>query len=336
MKFVISYFLSHSLFFIVAAILSSFVTIVMLLPFLALRSKPVYNRMEFWIYFLNEFFVLFVIEILLFSHYTLFVKGEEIGSNIVFYMIIGFSILVYINEAQRINSNNELIIWRKKNRIIRYLTAATIFILMILFPEVYSIGTIELIPQTFINLTDNTFSYVLMIISAIGLFLLYFKTIIKINFTNRKKKLAYEMIEGVDKAKMILFKVISDSFIKRLGEDQKEKAGMFAASAVNEIFGCHTAETKHAFNENKELIETQLFIVIKDNPILKGLVTNSLRVYIQSNFMLGSSLMKDMDYVNRLTENAHKLGFFMKGGEAPQPHEFLLMVNTVGKKFGIV
>lgn len=154
-------------------------------------------------------------------------------------------------------------------------------------------------------------------------------------FENRKKKLALRMITGVDSIKLILFKTISEDLISKYPDKEGDFCSRLAASAVNEIYGSHSQETTNLYSDNIDTIETALSNLGITNPDLKQPITDSLRVFIQANHMLGSPSYKNQEFIMGLFQKAIDRGLFNKGGDAPKPEEFLKMADEIAHRYGI-
>ena len=154
-------------------------------------------------------------------------------------------------------------------------------------------------------------------------------------FGNRKKKLAQRMIAGVDAIKLTIYQIIITSLSDKYPDKGRDFSGGLAAATVNDIYGCHNQDTKKTFQDNQEIIETEITNLATTNPDLKQPITDSLRVFVQANQMLGSPSMNDMEFVTGLFQKATDRGLFIKGGDAPNPDTFLPMASEVARKYGV-
>lgn len=154
-------------------------------------------------------------------------------------------------------------------------------------------------------------------------------------FGNRKRKLAYRMIAGVDAIKLTIYKTMETKLIDKYEVKGRDFCSKLAAAAVNEIYGCHIPDTESRYQTHRNIIEAEMSDLGKSNPDLIRPITDSLRVYIQANHMLGSSRMKDMEFVMDLFKKATDRGLFIKGGDAPKPESFLRMANEIAQRYEI-
>jgi len=150
-----------------------------------------------------------------------------------------------------------------------------------------------------------------------------------------KKRLAQKMIQGVDVIKLVLYKVLTEEFSKKYKEKGGEFYKTFAASIINEIFGCHSPETQELFTKNEKIAIEEIQNLGIKHPELKRPITEALRVFIVSNQMLGSNTMNDTDYIMGLYNKAIERGIFIKGGEAPSPESFFKMTNELSKNHNL-
>ena len=148
-----------------------------------------------------------------------------------------------------------------------------------------------------------------------------------------KKRLAQKMIQGVDIVKLVLYKLLTEQFSKKYQEKGEEFYKTLAASLINDIFGCHSPETKELFAKNEKIAVEEIKNLGVKFPELKKPITDALRVFIQANQMLGSNTMKDTDYVMDLYNKAIERGVFIKGGESPSPESFLKMTEELTKNY---
>lgn len=150
-----------------------------------------------------------------------------------------------------------------------------------------------------------------------------------------KKRLAQKMIQGVDIVKLVLYKLLTEQFSKKYQEKGEEFYKTLAASLINDIFGCHSPETKELFAKNEKIAVEEIKNLGVKFPELKKPITDALRVFIQANQMLGSNTMKDTDYVMDLYNKAIERGVFIKGGESPSPESFLKMTEELTKNYNL-
>jgi hypothetical protein len=159
---------------------------------------------------------------------------------------------------------------------------------------------------------------------------------------NRKKKetqqiisLCNKMISGVNTVKLILYKILSENLYKKKIYNDLDHCKLIAAAATNEIFGCHNDLSLNNYKNNQQIIEELLTDLSITNPGLKQIITDSLRVYVQANWALGSKIMRDTDYVLNLFNRSKERGLFIDGGDMPDPDAFIEMTNTIAKTYGI-
>jgi hypothetical protein len=152
---------------------------------------------------------------------------------------------------------------------------------------------------------------------------------------NRKKKLALKMINGVDLIKLTIYKLMCEIFNNQLLDSPDEFCEYLAGATVNEIFGCHNKKSLRIYSENIKIIESGLKELSVKHSNLRQPITDSLRVYIQANQMLGSPSMNNTDYFMKLFEKLEKVNLFIKGGESPEPLSFLKMTEKVANNYGI-
>ena len=154
-------------------------------------------------------------------------------------------------------------------------------------------------------------------------------------FGNRKKKVAQRMIAGVDAIKLTIYKTMTATLTDKYPDKGHDICGGLAAAAVNDIYSCHSQDTQKTYEDNQEIIETELTDLATTNPDLKQPITDSLRVFVQANQMLGSPSMNDMEFVMALFQKAKDRGLFIKGGDAPKPETFLQMADDTARRYGI-
>lgn len=152
----------------------------------------------------------------------------------------------------------------------------------------------------------------------------------------RIERLAQKMIHGVDVAKLVLYKILVDELSKKYEEKGERFYKGLAASIINEIFGCHNYTSRAMFLENREIIEDEIRNLGENYPGLKQPITDSLRVFVQANHMLGSKVMEDHDFVTALFTKAIERGVLVKGGEAPNPQSFFAMIEKLGKEYKVI
>ena len=143
------------------------------------------------------------------------------------------------------------------------------------------------------------------------------------------------MIRGVDLIKLTIYKLMNDIF-SQSNEFSNDFCGYLAGASVNEVFGCHVEESLKNYNENVEIIENGLKELASKYSDLKQPITDSLRVYVQANQMLGSPSMNDVDYVMQLFDKLERVNLFIKGEDRPEPKSFLSMADVVARKYGII
>ena len=141
------------------------------------------------------------------------------------------------------------------------------------------------------------------------------------------------MIAGVDAIKLIIFQTMEANLTDKYPNKESDFCGGLAAAAVNEIYGCHSPQTQKTYQDNKKIIETVLKALATTNPYLKQPLTDSLRVFIQANQMLGSSSMNDQEFIMGLFQKSIDRGLFIKGGDAPEPTTFLKMANEIAIRY---
>lgn len=146
-----------------------------------------------------------------------------------------------------------------------------------------------------------------------------------------KKELARKMIGGVDKIKIVLYKILLDSY-KNSGEAE-DRTGFLAAAAVNEIFDCHNELSRENFGKNKEVVVEGIKRLGDTHSELKQSITDAIRVYVQSEWMLSGKLEDDFQHV---FNNAQERGIFIKGGEPPNPTVFLSMANELAEQYDLM
>ncbi len=144
------------------------------------------------------------------------------------------------------------------------------------------------------------------------------------------------MINGVDLIKLTIYKVMIELY-KNLPTDKNEEiCEYFAGASVNEIFGCHNEMSLKTYNENSAFIDDGLKKLSTEYPDLKQPITDSLRVYVQANHMLGSKIMKDIDFIMELFKKSEDRGLFRKGGEPPNPLTYLDMTKRIARQYDII
>ena len=147
------------------------------------------------------------------------------------------------------------------------------------------------------------------------------------------KELAHRMIQGVDIVKLILYKVLIEDYSNIYKHQDKGHCKDLAAASVNEIFDSHNEKTLIFFNENKETIVNGIINLGKKHPDLKRPITDSIRVFVQANWMLTGEPKYYQD--QKVFKNAMDRGIFIKGGEHPEPIPFLEMVEELAKKHNL-
>jgi len=146
-----------------------------------------------------------------------------------------------------------------------------------------------------------------------------------------KKKLANEMIGGVDKVKVVLYKIVLDIYLDK-GED-RDRAGYLAAAAVNEIFDCHSELSRENINKNKQVVIDGIKELGSTHLEFKQIITDAIRVYFQAEWMLTGKLK---DSFREVFKNAQERGVFVKGGKLPDPTTFLDMTDKLVEQYKIM
>jgi len=148
--------------------------------------------------------------------------------------------------------------------------------------------------------------------------------------SSSKSDLAKRMIQGVDLIKITLFSLFKKNLSKSNSDDH---SGKLAAAAINELYGVHVEKTQNVYNEYKDEIEAEFSNLKSEYPELIQPFTDSLRVFVQANQMLGSEKMNDVDETMKLFEKSIDRGLFNKGGDNPEPSTFISMAQEISNKF---
>jgi len=145
--------------------------------------------------------------------------------------------------------------------------------------------------------------------------------------------LARRMIQGVDVVKIVLYKVFTEDYSNTYNDQNEDSCKRLAGAAVNEIFDSHSGKTLLVFKENEEAIVNGIINLGKKYPDLKRPITDSIRVFIQANWMLTGSF--EQHRYQKILKNAIDRGIFIKGGEPPEPVSFLAMVEKLAQKYNL-
>ena len=143
------------------------------------------------------------------------------------------------------------------------------------------------------------------------------------------------MINGVDKIKLVLYATLIESIKNRNPDKDLDFCKKLAATAINDIYGCHNPESKETYDNNQKTIDSELRALATSNPYLIQPITDSLRVFIQANKMLNPPSFNDIDFQMKLFEKSTNRGLFNKGGNAPEPMTFLKMADDISHKYGV-
>ena len=140
------------------------------------------------------------------------------------------------------------------------------------------------------------------------------------------------MLSGVDVVKLTLLETLEKDLLRKHKEKNKETIMKIIVAMVNEIYGCHNEMSKKIFNTHKKIAETEIKNLGKNHPEFKRPIADSLRFFVQANWMLEPETVKNgMNLFNKAIAN----DIFIKGGDPPKAQPFLKMVNQLGKKYGI-
>lgn len=145
-----------------------------------------------------------------------------------------------------------------------------------------------------------------------------------------KKRLARKMISGVDNVRLVLYKVLTDNFLKKYQEKGEEFSKNLAGAAVNEIFGSHNDASLKTFEENRNNIVEEIECLGTKHSELKRAITDAIRVLIQASAMLSGKLLKNQ---HEIFNNAIERGIFIKGGDNPKPETFLKMTEELCRNY---
>ena len=152
-----------------------------------------------------------------------------------------------------------------------------------------------------------------------------------------KKSLAKKMLWGVNIIKLTLYKTLVDDFSKKYRKEEEQFYKKIAAAMINEIYGCHNEISRPMFDENKKIIESELKNIGKNHSDLKQTITDSLRVSVQAEAMIDPEKYKNnITNITNLFSKAIKYGFFIEGGENPNPQSFLDMAEKLGKQNNVL
>ncbi|MCH7959995.1 MAG: hypothetical protein IID08_07690 [Candidatus Hydrogenedentes bacterium] len=82
---------------------------------------------------------------------------------------------------------------------------------------------------------------------------------------------------------------------------------------------------------NRKIVIDEIVNLGINYPELKRPITDALRVLIQSNSMLSGKLQ---DNTREVFKSTMERGIFIKGGENPNPKDFLEMTEELNQRYG--
>jgi hypothetical protein len=147
-----------------------------------------------------------------------------------------------------------------------------------------------------------------------------------------KKRLANNMIGGVDIVKLVLYKVLTDDFSMKYKENGEKFYKTLAGTIINELFGSHNEASRQMFNDNKATILSEINNIGTNHSELRRPITDALRVFVQANFMLSGKWKPEYQ---EILDKAMERGLLIKGGAAPEPKSFLEMTSKLIDEYNI-
>jgi hypothetical protein len=151
------------------------------------------------------------------------------------------------------------------------------------------------------------------------------------NTPEKNSQLLTILQEGVGLVQMILFKELRTLLGKKYSGRDIIYLSMLAGAITNEVFGSMNPEEKFRVfrQENKALIEQELFGLAYELPALRPNITDALRIQTLCNSRMGN------DSATHLTR-ADELGILEREKEIPLPSTFMTMVRELGEQHGLI
>ena len=209
------------------------------------------------------------------------------------------------------------------------------------------LATIFILPSLAFAATEELITVILLIpgfIIAISLLVIVFTYLAEIfiffkksmvawkehyMFGFDKQRLENKMIQGVEKVRLVLYKVLYTEFIEKYDEDEDELKD-FADAIVNEIFGSHDETSQSIFDELEEILTKDIVNLGKEHPELKRPITDAIRKLMTAKFMLNGRIPENQETI---IKNAMERGIFIEGGDNPKPDTFLEMSEALVRKY---
>ncbi|MGV1100943.1 hypothetical protein ACUUL3_16225 [Thiovibrio sp. JS02] len=139
------------------------------------------------------------------------------------------------------------------------------------------------------------------------------------------------MREGIDIIKMIFFKKLKETLIRKYPERDPAFAGKLSGAMVNRIFAGENQEAPFlAFaTENAGLIAKELSRVAVDLEEMRIPLTDALRMQTLCDHQEGSTSTATL-------QAAEQLGILLLDRDLPLPHSFIQLARKLGSAFGLI
>ncbi len=139
--------------------------------------------------------------------------------------------------------------------------------------------------------------------------------------------------EGVEIVKMIFFMKIRDKAEATYPGEDRGYYGMLAGATVNHLFGTPNPEQRfmNFAKDNHERVVSMLQDVPADMESLRIPLTDALRIQFLCDHQEGLE-----DGSGEILKQAKELGILLEDRAVPLPKQFMNLVYTVGKAYGLV
>lgn len=150
---------------------------------------------------------------------------------------------------------------------------------------------------------------------------------------NIDRKLIPSLREGIDVVKMIFFKNLKESLMKKFPEEGDVYAGMLAGAIMNDLFGSPNPQEKFRLfaEDNSQRIRQELENVSTEFTDLCILLTDALRMHFLCNHQEGIE-----DNNEEILKKARDYGILIEARDVPLPKGFMQLVYRVGKANGLI
>ena len=144
-----------------------------------------------------------------------------------------------------------------------------------------------------------------------------------------EKRLSKKMVGGVDMIKLVLYEIFIDEFSEKYQDAGENFYGPLAGATINEIFGHHNKNSQAFFEGNEDLIVKEIIAFGIKHQELKRPVTDAIRVLSVARSILDKSI--PIEHYAEVCNKAIDRGIFIKGGDKPNPKDFLQMAQRLAR-----